>query len=86
MSTFEQISYAAAVTSAAEGPSANPRATVAPRERDDFYYKLIAGSPHTRLLESTFDLRLPHILAEHKPLTIDKIAKLLNLHMKRASK
>ena len=86
MSTFEQISYAAAVTSATTGPSANPRATVTPRERDDFYYKLIAGSAHTRLLESTFDLRLPHLLAERGPLTVGEIAELLGLHMKRASK
>lgn len=86
MSNFERVSYASVVSSEATAPSTNPRSKVTPRERDDFYYKLIAGSPHTRLLESTFDLRLPHLLAERGPLTVGEIAEALGLHMKRTAK
>jgi SAM-dependent methyltransferase len=63
-----------------------PRATVTPRARDDYYYKLLAGAAHTRLFESTFELRLPHLLAERGPLTAAEIAESLGLHMKRAAK
>jgi SAM-dependent methyltransferase len=66
--------------------SNNPKATVSPRERDDLYYKLLAGAPHTRLLESTVDLRLPQLLAERGPLTAAEIAEALGLHLKRAAK
>jgi hypothetical protein len=86
MSTFQPLSYAAAVSPGPAAPSKNPRATVTPRERDDFYYKLVAGAAHTRLLESTYDLRLPHLLAERGPLTVGEIAEALGLHMKRAAK
>lgn len=86
MSTFEPLSYAAAVTPGPAAPTTNPRRTLTPRERDDFYYKLVAGSAHTRLLESTYDLRLPHLLAERGPLTVAEIAEALGLHMKRAAK
>jgi SAM-dependent methyltransferase len=63
-----------------------PRAKGTPRERDDFYYKLLAGAALTRLLESTFDLRLPHLLAERGPLTAAEVAEALGLHVKRAAK
>jgi hypothetical protein len=63
-----------------------PRALGRPRERDDFYYKLLAGSALTRLLESTVDLRLPHLLAEHGPLTAAEVAEALGLHVKRTAK
>jgi precorrin-6B methylase 2 len=63
-----------------------PKATVSPRERDDLYYKLLAGTPHTRLMESAFDLRLPHLLAQRGPLTPAEIAEALGLHLKRAAK
>jgi SAM-dependent methyltransferase len=59
---------------------------VTPRARDDFYYKLLAGAAHTRLFESTIDLRLPHLLADRGPLTAAEIAETLGLHMKRAAK
>jgi hypothetical protein len=64
----------------------NPKATVSTRERDDLYYKLLAGAAHTRLLESTIDLKLPHLLAERGPLTVAEITDALNLHQKRAAK
>jgi SAM-dependent methyltransferase len=63
-----------------------PRQTVTPRERDDLYYGLIAGASKTRLLESTFDLRLPHLLAERGPLTAAEIADALGLHLQRTAK
>jgi SAM-dependent methyltransferase len=63
-----------------------PKATVSPRERDDFYYKLVAGAAQTRLLESVIELRLPHLLAERGPLTAAEVAEALGLHLKRASK
>jgi SAM-dependent methyltransferase len=66
--------------------SANPKATVTPRERDDYYYKLLAGAAQTRLLESTVDLRLPHLLAERGPLTAAEVAEALGLHFKRTAK
>ncbi len=64
----------------------NPKATVSPRERDDLYYKLLAGAPHTRLLESTIDLRLPQLLAARGPLRSAEIAEALGLHVKRTAK
>jgi SAM-dependent methyltransferase len=64
----------------------NPRPTLRPRERDDLYYKLIAGAAHTRLLESMYDLRLPYLLAQRGPLTAAEIAEQLGLHMRRAAK
>lgn len=85
MSTFQPLSYAAAVTPT-QAPSHNPKASVTPRERDDYYYKIIAGAAHTRLLESTYDLRLPHLIAERGPLTAAEIADSLGLHLKRAAK
>jgi hypothetical protein len=45
-----------------------PRDTTAsPRHRDDHYYRLLAGTAKTRLLESLFDLRLPQLwrIADH---------------------
>jgi precorrin-6B methylase 2 len=63
-----------------------PKSTVTPRERDDLYYKLLAGTPHTRLLESVVDLRLPHLLAQRGPLTPAEIAEVLGLHLRRAAK
>src|SRR5690242_15185276 len=57
-----------------------------PRQRDDLYYNLIAGAAKTRLLESTFDLRLPHLLEERGPLTAAEIAEALGLHLQRAAK
>jgi ubiquinone/menaquinone biosynthesis C-methylase UbiE/DNA-binding MarR family transcriptional regulator len=75
-------SYGYGTTPASE----NPKATVTPRERDDFYYKLLAGAPHTRLLESTIDLGLPQLLAKRGPLTAAEIAATLKLHPKRAAK
>ena len=65
---------------------APPKATTSPRERDDLYYKLLAGAAQTRLMESSFDLRLPHLLAERGPLTAAEIAEALGLHLKRAAK
>jgi hypothetical protein len=67
-------------------PAHNPKATVRPRARDDFYYKLLAGAPHTHLLESTIDLGLPQLLAKRGPLTAAAIAEALGLHVKRAAK
>jgi SAM-dependent methyltransferase len=64
----------------------NPKATVTPRQRDDLYYKLLAGAAHTRLFESTIDLRLPQLLAERGPLTAAEIAESMSLHVKRAAK
>jgi SAM-dependent methyltransferase len=66
--------------------ASNPKSTVSPRKRDDLYYKLLAGAPHTRLLESSIDLRLPHLLAQRGPLTAGEIAVALGLHPKRAAK
>jgi SAM-dependent methyltransferase len=63
-----------------------PRDTVTPRERDDLYYELLAGTPHTRLLESCYDLRLPHLLAERGPLTAAEVADALGLNLTRAAK
>ncbi|HKP64041.1 MAG TPA: methyltransferase [Polyangiales bacterium] len=63
-----------------------PKATVTPRERDDYYYKLLAGAAQTRLLESVVDLRLPHLLAERGPLTAAEVAEGLGLHLKRTAK
>src|ERR1044071_6425392 len=64
----------------------SPRQTVTARQRDDLYYDLIAGAAKTRLLESTFDLRLPQLLAERGPLTAAEIAEGLGLHLQRAAK
>jgi hypothetical protein len=63
-----------------------PKSTVTPRERDDYYYKLVAGAANTRLLESTIDLRLPHLIAERGPLTAAEVAEALGLHTKRTAK
>jgi SAM-dependent methyltransferase len=68
------------------GHPANPKASVTPRERDDYYYKVLAGSAMTKLFESTVDLRLPHLLAERGPLTAAEVADALGLHMKRTAK
>lgn len=59
---------------------------MSPRKRDDLYYALLSGAAKTRLLESTFDLRLPHLLAERGPLTAAEIAEGLGLQAKRAAK
>jgi SAM-dependent methyltransferase len=67
-------------------PATNPRASVSPRERDDLYYKLLAGAPHTRLLESTIDLGLAKLLARSGPLSAQEIAEALALHVKRTAK
>ena len=82
MSTAGTYGYGMGITP----PSSNPKATVSPRERDDLYYKLLAGAPHTRLLESTIDLRLPQLLATRGPLTAAEISEALGLHVKRAAK
>jgi SAM-dependent methyltransferase len=82
MTAFDTQTQTATPTTA----KTNPKATVTPRERDDLYYKLLAGAAHTRLFESTIDLRLPHLLAERGPLTAAEIAETLGLHMKRAAK
>jgi SAM-dependent methyltransferase len=63
-----------------------PRPTIAPRERDDLYYTLLAGAAKTKLLESWYDLRLPALLAERGPLTAAEIGDSLGLHLKRAGK
>jgi SAM-dependent methyltransferase len=63
-----------------------PRDTVSPRQRDDHYYKLLAGTAQTRLLESLADLRLPHLLAERGPLTAAEVADALGLNLTRAAK
>jgi precorrin-6B methylase 2 len=68
------------------GPHGTPRATVRPRDRDDYYYQLLAGTARTRLLESTIDLRLPHLLADRGPLTAAEVAEALGLHLKRTAK
>lgn len=63
-----------------------PEQSVAPRERDDLYYRLLAGAAQTKLLESWYDLRLPALLAERGPLTSAEIGDSLGLHLKRAGK
>jgi SAM-dependent methyltransferase len=73
-------------TTGSNSQRGNPRSTVTPRERDDYYYKLVAGAAQTRLLESTVDLRLPHLLAERGPLTAAEVADALGLHLKRTAK
>jgi SAM-dependent methyltransferase len=73
------------VQDARERP-ASPRDTMSPRQRDDLYYRLLAGTAHTRMLESLFDLRLPHLLAERGPLTAAEIAEALGLHLTRTAK
>jgi hypothetical protein len=82
MSTPDTYGYGVATTTQAS----NPKSTVSPRERDDLYYKLLAGAPHTRLLESTIDLRLPQLFAARGPLTAAEISEALGLHLKRAAK
>jgi SAM-dependent methyltransferase len=67
-------------------PADNPKATVSARARDDLYYKLLAGAPHTRLLESTIDLGLAKLLAKRGPLSPAEIAEALGLHVKRTAK
>jgi hypothetical protein len=62
------------------------RDNVTPRERDDHYYRLLAGTAQTKLLESVFDLRLPQLLAERGPLTAAEIADALGLRLTRAAK
>jgi SAM-dependent methyltransferase len=80
---MEKIETAAEASTAQRG---SPRQTVSPRARDDLYYNLIAGAAKTRLLESTFDLRLPHLLEQRGPLTAAEIAETLGLHLQRAAK
>jgi SAM-dependent methyltransferase len=72
--------------STAPGLKTSPKATVTPRERDDLYYKLLAGAAHTRLMESMIDLRLAHLIADRGPMTAQEIASALQLHPKRAAK
>ncbi len=63
-----------------------PMPSVTSRQRDDLYYSLLVGAAKTRLLESMFDLRLAHVLAERGPLTAIEIAETLRLHPKRTAK
>ncbi|MEY4579993.1 MAG: hypothetical protein RL701_4696 [Pseudomonadota bacterium] len=74
----------APVQEAAELNVPKHRGTV--RERDDLYYHLLAGTAQTRLLESSWDLRLPHLLAERGPLTAAEVADALGLHLTRTAK
>jgi len=67
-------------------PAYPPKASLNPRERDNMYYKLLSGAAQTKLLESCFDLRLPHLLAERGPLTPAEVAEGLGLHTKRTGK
>jgi SAM-dependent methyltransferase len=60
--------------------------TASPRVRDDLYYRLLSGTAETRLLESMYELRLPHLLAQRGPLTAAEISEALGLHLTRAAK
>jgi SAM-dependent methyltransferase len=55
-------------------------------ERDDAYYRIVAGLVTTRLLESCAELGLFRLFAERGPLTGDQITAILALHPKRTRK
>ena len=60
--------------------------SVTPGERDDAFYRFLAGTPMTKIFESASDLGLPFLLATRGPLTAAEIAQALGLHPKRARK
>lgn len=57
-----------------------------PTQRDDIYYRFLAGAAATRLLQSVVDLNLPQLLASKGALAADEIITALALQPKRGSK
>ncbi len=55
-------------------------------EREDTYYRLVAGLAGSRLLESVLDLGLFPLFAQRGAMTADEIVAVLALHPKRARK
>jgi precorrin-6B methylase 2 len=57
-----------------------------PRDRDNRYYKLLAGGARTRLLEGFLDLQLPELLGREGPLSAVVICQKLNFDLHRGWK
>jgi SAM-dependent methyltransferase len=55
-------------------------------EREDRFYRLLAGAAGMRALESVVALELPQMLARRGPLTVAQIVSSLNLHPRRGEK
>lgn len=57
-----------------------------PRDRDNRYYRLLAGGAKTRLLEGFLELGLPELLGREGPLAADEICRKLQLDLTRGWK
>lgn len=57
-----------------------------PRDRDNRYYRLLAGGAKTRLLEGFLELGLPELLGKEGPLAADEICRKLQLNVTRGWK
>ena len=57
-----------------------------PRDRDNRYYRLLAGGARTKLLEAFLDLRIPELLGGTGRLTAAEICKRLDLDLHRGWK
>lgn len=57
-----------------------------PRDRDNRYYRLLAGGAKTRLLEGFLELGLPELLGREGPLPADEICRKLQLDLTRGWK
>ena len=57
-----------------------------PRDRDNRYYRLLAGGAKTRLLEGFLELGLPELLGREGPLAADEICRKLKLDLTRGWK
>lgn len=71
--------------------SIEPQTNLSPRpgsarDRDNRYYRLLAGGARTRLLEGFLDVGLPELLGASGPLTAREICTRLNLDLHRGWK
>lgn len=57
-----------------------------PRDRDNRYYKLLAGGARTKLLEAFLDLHIPELLGATGPITAVEICQRLNIELHRGWK
>ena len=65
-------------------PPAPPKGSL--RDRDNRYYRLVAGGARTRLLEGFLELGLPELLGKEGPLTAEEVCWRLNLDPQRGWK
>jgi O-methyltransferase domain len=57
-----------------------------PRQRDDWYYHMVAGGAKTRVLEAFIDLKVPELLGQAGTLSAAEICHRLALHPHRGWK